>query len=272
MSHRSRPVARPRNKQHRTAWRIGLPTVTILVVLAIWEIASRLGAIPEQYAPGPVRIAGAFIGLLGNPQMWLGLWQTLVSWAISLALAAVIGILVGIGLGSSRTLSAFFSPVIAFLRPIPSVALIPIAVFLIGTSAKTGVFLATYAALWQMIIGSIGAVGAVDPVARETASAYSLPRWTTFRTVIVASMAPGIATSLRIASTTALVLSVTTELLVGAPGLGAELSQARGVGNLPQMYAYIVVIGILGSTITLAFQAGEKRLLFWDPANREETS
>lgn len=260
----------PTRRRRRTAWRLGLPTATILAVLIVWEILSRTGAIPQRYAPGPTSVAGALVGLAGTPDMWLGIWNTLVSWAVSLALAAVVGTLVGLALGSSRTASALLAPIIAFLRPIPSVALIPIAVFLIGTSARTGVFLATYAALWQMIIGAVGAAGSIDPVARETASAYSLPRGLTFRTVILRSMAPGIATSLRIASTTALVLSVTTELLVGAPGLGAELSQARGVGDLPDMYAYIVIIGILGSIITLGFQAGEKRVLFWDPANREE--
>lgn len=260
-----------RSSSSRTV-RIVLPTVTALAILGVWEFAGRTGAIPSRYAPSPSTIAVNLAQLLGTAELWQDIAQTLLGWALSLLIASIIGIAAGLLLGSSRLLSAFFAPVVAFLRPIPSIAVIPIAVLLIGSGKQTEVSLATYAALWQMLIAALAAVGGIDPIARDTAAAYSLPRLYYLRRVVLVSMMPALATGLRIASATALIFCITSELLIGSPGLGSGLSNAREVGNLPKMYAYIFVIGILGTILTAALQAIERRALFWEPGRRTEAT
>lgn len=248
--------------------RIWLPAVAVVALLALWEASVRGGLLPLRYAPPPTVILAELGLALGERAVWAQLGATLAAWAASLAIAVAIGIPVGTGLGLSRPASAFFRPIIDFLRPIPSIAMIPILVLVIGTGTSTEILLAVYAALWQLLISAMAAARAVDPVAMDTARSFGLSRAARARHLLLPSMLPHLLTGLRVASATALILCITSELLIGSPGLGAGLGAARAVGDLPRMYAFIVLIGLLGLGLTTALQALGARTLFWHESQR----
>lgn len=256
------------NYRSRT-YRALIPTVTIIGILALWQLASAT-VIPARFAPSPTQIAGELVQLVAAPSLWSSIGATLSAWIQALAIAVVLGTAVGLILGSSRYLSAFFRPAIEFLKPIPSIAMIPLVIMTMGSGKSSEVFLATYAALFQMLMSAISAVRDVDPVARETAAAYSMPLTARIRYLIIPSMAPQLLTGIRIASNTALILCITSELLVGMSGLGNQLGQARSVGNLPVMYAYIFVIGLVGFGLNTLLMALQRRLLQWHESYRNE--
>ena len=129
-------------------------------------------------------------------------------------------------IGSSRRGYQMLRLPIEFLRPIPSVALIPLAVLVFGTRFPNKLFLVTFACVWPLLFQAIYGVQDVDPVAVDTARAFGFGRFRRLVLIVLPSSAPYIATGLRIASSVALILAVTSELVVGVPGLGSAINVA----------------------------------------------
>jgi len=247
-----------------------LPLGVVLGVLLLWQVLAVTGVLPRADFPPPTQVAAALGQLLTTPALWANVAATLGGWAASLAIAVVLGTALGVVLGRVRVVQALFTPVIEFLRPIPSIALIPLVILTIGGGKPGEIFLATYAAVWQMLVAAIFAVGSVDPVAAETARAFSFSRRDTLRWLTLPSMLPGLVTGVRIASATALIIVVTSEILIGVPGLGSGLNLARNAAAVDRMYAYIVVIGIVGYGLNAAIRAVERRVIGWHPSVRKE--
>jgi ABC-type nitrate/sulfonate/bicarbonate transport system permease component len=238
--------------------------------LVLGEVAPRVGLVPARYLPPTSRIAAALAEELGEPSFWVALGDTLVGWAIGLALAVAGGVGLGLLIGSVPALRAATASTIEFLRPIPSVALIPLAVLLFGTDLRSKLLLVVYASFWQVLVQVLHGVQDVDPVASDTASSYRLGRWARIRHVVWPTTLPYAVTGFRLAAAVALILAITAELVIGSPGLGREIAVAQTSGAVPAMYALVVVAGLLGVAVNLAARALERRLLAWHPSARRE--
>jgi ABC-type nitrate/sulfonate/bicarbonate transport system permease component len=242
----------------------------LLGFLALAEVAPRAGLVPDRDLPPTSRIAGALADELGQPAFWAALGDTLQGWAIGLALAVAAGVGLGLLLGSVPALRAATSSTIEFLRPIPSVALIPLAVLLFGTDLRSKLLLVVYASFWQVLIQVLYGVQDVDPVAMDTAHSYRLGRWARLRHVVWPTTLPYALTGFRLAAAVALVLAITAELIIGNPGLGKEIAVAQTSGAVPAMYSLVVVAGLLGVGVNLLARALERRVLAWHPSARRE--
>ena len=238
--------------------------------LVLLEVVPRSGLVPERYLPPTSRIAGALADELGQASFWRALGDTLQGWAIGLAVAAGVGL--GLLIGSVPALRAATASTIEFLRPIPSVALIPLAVLLFGTDLRAKLLLVVYASFWQVLIQVLSGVQDVDPVAMDTAHSYRLGRWSRVRHVVWPTTLPYAVTGFRLAAAVALVLAVTAELIIGSPGLGKEIAVAQTSGAVPAMYALVVVAGLLGVGVNLLARALERRVLAWHPSARREAA
>ena len=162
------------------------------------------------------------------------------------------------------------SSTIEFLRPIPSVALIPLAVLLYGSELRSVLLLVVYASFWQVLIQVLYGVQDVDPVAEETARSYGLGTWARIRYVLWPTALPYVMTGVRLAAAVALILAITAELVIGAPGLGQRIGVAQTSQAVPEMYALIVVMGLLGLVINVGARAVERRALAWHQSVRGE--
>jgi ABC-type nitrate/sulfonate/bicarbonate transport system permease component len=185
-----------------------------------------------------------------------------------LGIASAVAIPLGIVVGSAPLLYRALRVLIEFLRPIPSVALIPLAILVYGTGMQSKVFLIVFASFWPLLVQTLYGVQDVDPVAQDTARSFGSPRSQRLLRVTLPSSVPYIATGLRLASTTALILAVTAELVIGSPGLGREINLAQSAGAADQMYALIIVTGLLGWGLNALFGRGERRVLHWHPSHR----
>ena len=251
----------------RARW--GPPIVAVALLLLLWELVVRAGLIPETSIPPASAAIGELAGELAEATLWKAVGNTLKGWAIGLALAVALGVPAGILIGSSRWAYRALRVPIEFLRPIPSVALIPLAVLVYGTGLESKVFLATFASFWPMLIQTIYGVQDVDPVATDTARAFGLGRAARLWRVTVPSAVPYIATGIRISSSVALILCVTAELVIGSAGLGRQINAASSGGNVELMYALIIATGLLGWLLNIAATLGERRVLHWHPSQRE---
>ncbi|MFJ6742435.1 ABC transporter permease [Streptomyces sp. NPDC091279] len=238
--------------------------------LALGEAVPRLGLVEEAYAPPTSRIAAALGAELTDPAFWSALGDTLTGWALGLALAVAAGVCAGVLLGVVPCLREVTASTIEFLRPIPSVALIPLAVLLYGTALPSVLLLVVYAAFWQVLLQTLHGVQDVDPVAEETARAYRLSTWARVRHLLWPTALPYVMTGVRLAASVALILAVTAELVIGAPGLGQRIAVAQASQAVPEMYALIVVTGLLGLVVNVGARAVERRALAWHPSVRAE--
>ena len=244
------------------------PLAAVAALLVLWELVVAVGIVAETNIPPASAALSELVAQLGDGAFWSAVGSTLEGWAAGLGIAVALGVPLGLLIGSSRWAYRALRVPIEFLRPIPSVALIPLAVLIYGQGLQSKVFLAAFASFWPLLIQTIYGVQDVDPVATDTARSFGLGRAERMWRVTVPSAVPYIATGIRISSAVALILAVTAELVIGAAGLGREINVARSGGNLDVMYALIVATGLLGWLLNLATSAGERRVLHWHPSPR----
>jgi ABC-type nitrate/sulfonate/bicarbonate transport system permease component len=253
--------------ESRTVW---LGIAGLAGFAAVLELLPRLGLVREQYTPPTSRILATLVDQIGQQRLWTAIGNTLTTWAIGLGIAVVAGVVVGVVIGSVPVLRAATASTIEFLRPIPSVAWIPVAFALYGSDRPATLLLVVYASFWQVLIQVLHGVADVDPVARDTALAYRMDRWARIRWVVWPTALPYVVTGIRLAAAVALILTVTGELLLGTPGLGNEIAVATTSRAVPLTYALVVVTGLVGVAANLLARALERRVLAWHPSQRAE--
>ncbi|GAA1400288.1 ABC transporter permease [Pseudonocardia kongjuensis] len=248
-----------------------LPLAGVAVAIGIFELAPRAGLVDDRFLPPASAMFAALGRLLGDGAgLWIPVAQTLQGWALGLGLALVLALPLGILIGSVFLLFMASRSIVEFLRPIPSVALIPLAVLVFGAGLESKVFLAAWAATWPILLQTLYGVRDVDPVATETARSFGVSRRERLLRVTLPSALPYVVTGVRISSAVALILVVTAELVLGAPGLGQEINIARQSAAVDTMYALIIVTGLIGWGLNAGLARIEARLLAWHPSHREQ--
>ncbi|MFG2024845.1 ABC transporter permease [Streptomyces sp. NPDC048825] len=246
----------------------GLAGLAGLVVLL--EVLPHTGVVSADYLPPASDMGRALWQMLGEDAFWTALGDTLTGWGLGLAIAVVAGVVAGVVIGSVPVLRAVTASTIEFLRPIPSVALIPVAVLLYGTDLESKLLLVVYASFWQVLVQVLAGMQDVDPVAEDTARSYQMGGWGRVRYVLWPTALPYVMTGVRLAATVALVLTITAELVIGSPGLGNQLAVAQTSGAVPRVYALVLVTGLLGVAVNLVARAVERRALHWHQSMRRE--
>jgi ABC-type nitrate/sulfonate/bicarbonate transport system permease component len=244
------------------------PAFTAAALVVVLELLTRTELIPPAYLPPPSRVIHVMGIELTQLEFWAALGTTLQGWGLGLLIAILIAVPIGLLIGTNEYLEAGTRPIIEFLRPIPSVALIPLAILIYGVGLKMTLFLVVYAASWPLMIHAIYGMRDVDPILRDTARSYSLDRWARLRHVILPSAAPYVLTGVRISSATALILTITAELVVAAPGIGGRLNLAQTSGAIDELYGLIAMTGIVGFLLNSMIRLVEKRLIPWHASVR----
>ncbi|MEV6342992.1 ABC transporter permease subunit [Actinoplanes sp. NPDC051851] len=219
------------------------------VLLLGWEGLRMLRVLPPTAAPG-VRdvVASADAGLVRAAG------ETLLAWALGLALAAVIGIGLGVLVGLSRWADDATRPTTEFLRPIPVVALIPVAIVLIGIDTRMQAALVGLACLWPLMISTRFGVRDVDPLLIESGRVLGASGLRLVTRVTWPAALPAIRTGLRTAASLGIVVAIAVELVAGSPGLGHYIAQQQAAGQIAASYAGVLVSGVLGWAISATFR------------------
>jgi ABC-type nitrate/sulfonate/bicarbonate transport system permease component len=249
-----------------------LGALGIVGFLGLWEVASRGGLIDDKYLPAASVVLRRAAQNLGEGAFWTAAGHTMLGWALGLLIAAVSAIVLGLVIGASGFLRAATHSTIEFLRPIPSVALIPLAVLLFGTSLQSTLLLVVYASFWQVLIQVLYGVGDVDPVADDTARSFGLGTLARVRYLVWPTALPYVMTGLRLGAAVALILAITGELVIGGGGLGNQIALAQSGGAVAEMYALILATGLIGVLINMVARLVERHVLAWHVSVRGETA
>lgn len=252
--------------------RTALGLLGVLIAILLMEVIPRLGLVDPRFLPPFSTIVADLIERMATPAFWTALSQTVSTWVIGLAIAVAGGAAAGIVIGSLPLVREATASTVEFLRPIPSVALIPLAVLLFGTSVESTLLLVIYASFWPVLLQVISGVADVDALARDTAAVYRFRPLTRLRRLIWPTVLPFAVTGFRLAASIALVLTVTGELIIGTPGIGQSIAVTRTAGDVPGMFGLVMVTGILGLLVNLLTRLWERRLLRWHPSVRWEAT
>jgi ABC-type nitrate/sulfonate/bicarbonate transport system permease component len=245
-----------------------LPAAGIATGLLACELAPRLGLLPRSSFPPTSEVVAALGRLLGRAELWTTIGRTLGAWARAMAIASLVAIPLGLLVGSSRLAALLCRFTIDFLRPIPSIALVPVLVLVYGPHTSLAVALGAFAAGFPLLFQAMYGVADIDPVVKDVGRAHGLSWWLRLRHITVPSCAPFLATGLRISASVALILVVTGEYVVGVPGLGQKVFVAQSAGAYDRAYAWILVTGVLGLLVNWGFGAVERHYLWWHPGRR----
>jgi ABC-type nitrate/sulfonate/bicarbonate transport system permease component len=150
--------------------------------------------------------------------------------------------------------------------------MIPLAILFFGLGATMRISVISYAAFWPLLINTIYGVRAIDPLALDVARNFGITGAAALWRVTLPSALASIATGFRISATIALVVTITTELIAGNSGIGFYISQMEQANRLPEMYAGILLTGILGYLLNTLFVTLERRIVFWTPAARDRVT
>jgi ABC-type nitrate/sulfonate/bicarbonate transport system permease component len=247
---------------------VGWVLASAALAIGVAELARFLGVLNPEYFPSAANVAVDWGKAMTGVTYWSSVWATVSDALLGLTIAVLIAVPLGILIGKST--SAFHATrfVVEFLRPIPSVAIIPLVVLLAGTGSTSKVILAAFAAVFPILIQSIYGVRDIDPVTAQTAVAFRLGRARTLLRVTLPSALPFIVTGIRISAALALLVTVSAEIIVGAPGIGQAITLAEGGNALGLMYAYIVTAGLLGVLLNTTLSALARHFTAWSPGVR----
>ncbi len=242
-----------------------------MVALAVWQVLASIGFVRPEWFPTATTVLGDAVALLGQSAFTLQVLSTLYDMLLGLIISTVVAVPLGVLLGRFPLAYRMSSVLVEAMRPIPALALTPVAILLFGLSGATTVSLVVWTSTWPILINSVYGMHSVDPVALDTARSFGLGRWTALYRVALPSAAPFIATGIRIAIGIALAVAVATEMVTGAgSGVGGWIVQASSGGSLIPVYAAAVLVGLVGYLLNYLFERIERRLFRWHLSYRKE--
>lgn len=243
---------------------LAVPLIGPLFVVLIWWVAAELNWVSERLLPGPIETFGSLINSLIDGDMMRDAFATLKLTSAALGIAVALGLPVGIVLGSNRVLYRSFEFVIDFFRSTPATAMFPLFLLIFGIADKSKISVAAFAA-WLVFVFNV-AYGVMN--ARQTrilaAKVMGASRLRIFRDVMFYESLPQTFVGARMAVSIGLVVIIVAEMFIGSiHGMGHRIIDAQQVYDLEDMYASILMTGVIGYGLNLLFLGLERWLVHW---------
>jgi ABC-type nitrate/sulfonate/bicarbonate transport system permease component len=226
-------------------------------------IVSERRLISPVFLPTPQRIWSALLKGLVTGDLAAMTLATIRHMMVGLAIAACLGIGLGALIGTSAKARAYLTPTLEFLRPFPSSAIIPVTIAFFGLTESMMLAVIAFGALWPILMATIHGFVTVEPRLRDVSQALGLSRPSAMMKIALPHAMPDILSGIRIALAMALILATVGEMLTGRNGLGQTILLASRSFRSPDLYAGIILLGVIGYASTLIFDRIERRLLRW---------
>ncbi|MGH7356470.1 MAG: ABC transporter permease [Candidatus Rokuibacteriota bacterium] len=238
---------------------VGVPVALLL----LWEVASRLALVSPRYFPPPTAIGTGLVAGLAGGELGDAFLVTLGRLLASFAVAAVPGVALGLVMGMFRPVREVVDPYIAFMFPVPKIALLPFLLILLGAGEPAVVLTGAMSAFFQIVISTLGGVQTLDPRFLDVGENYGARGVRLFRKVILPAVLPSIFTGLRLGLGLSLVTIVAVEFVTAKSGLGHLVYRHWQMLSTTEMYAAFALVGALGLLLTRGLHALQRRTLVW---------
>ncbi len=235
-----------------------------VILLAIWALITAIGLVRPIFLPSPLQVFSALIKLATDGPLWMDIGATLYRTGAAFLIAAIIGLFVGVPMGISKNLYESFEVIFDFFRSMPSPALIPLAMMLFGLGNFSRISVAAFTCA---LVNAIQVAYAVRQIPRYRVLAGKLAgaKGSFLLTrILVPSVLPGVVAGWRITLSLSLIIIVVTEMFIGTRnGLGMRIYDFHLMFRSSEMYAAILVVGIMGYILNKAIEIAEHRFVHW---------
>lgn len=238
--------------------------IAIATLLFVWEIISFSGIIKPIFLPSPLEIIISFIHLVGTSDFYKHILYTLSRTLLSFLLATLIGIPLGLFIGYFVKIQGYLEFIIDFFRAMPSPVLIPLSLVIFGIGDTSKIVVAVFSVSLIIIVNTIYGVKNIKKTRKLVFKVIHSTKSQEFKKLILPEASPFIISGLRTALSINLIIIIVTEMLIGTHfGLGYIIQVEQLMYNIPEMYSYIIVAGILGFLLNKLIIVIEKKYLFW---------
>jgi ABC-type nitrate/sulfonate/bicarbonate transport system permease component len=222
-------------------------------LLLAWELGSATKLLDPVSVPRVSVIAVAWVDSLRNGQLLNHLLPSL--WRIFAGF--------GLAVGTISLCYRLLEPISEFIRPIPAAAYIPIAILFLGIGNEMKIFVVFLACLFPVLLNTYGGVRGIDPVLVDTGRSFGVSRLKALWQIVFPAALPSILTGMRISLGIALIVAVVSEMIAGNSGIGYFILDMQRIFRVPDMFAGIFTLGLLGFLINFAFLKIEQHFLRW---------
>ncbi|MCB1361984.1 MAG: ABC transporter permease subunit [Rhodobacter sp.] len=220
-----------------------------LALVVLWQALASIRGIESDTLAAPVQIVGALGDALVNAEFWIATRDTVLSAALGLALGGVLGAMTGLVFGLVPPVSRLMRVPVEVLRPVPAIALVPIAILIFGFGYALEVAIVAFAVFFPVLILIEAAVRGVEPRLTEVARLLRLSPGARIAKIVVPAVLPRAFVALRLAAGLALVVAITVEIAANPMGLGARMILAAQSLRAPDMFATLIWVAVLGWAI-----------------------
>jgi NitT/TauT family transport system permease protein len=265
----------PAVKQRRAdvVWRSRLLRLaSVAAAIGVWQLLTAGHVrfwLRFDTLPTVTEIVGALSRALGTNAYWLDLAQSLIRILTGFGLAAIVGVATGILLGRSRLAGDLLGPLTELARPIPAIAVVPVAILLFPTDEAGIVFITFLAAYFPIMVSTRHAVRALPTLWEDSVRTLGGGRWDVLTQVVVPGILPGVFGGLSVGMGVAWICVISAEMISGRLGVGYRTWQAYTVLAYPQVFVGIITIGVLGFATSAAVELVGRRVTRWLPRGEE---
>jgi ABC-type nitrate/sulfonate/bicarbonate transport system permease component len=237
--------------------------VLFVLILIAWEYASANDLVDQVSVPRVSAIIASWIAGIKDGQLLEALAPSLGRLFAGFGIAIIVAVPLGLLMGSTALIYRLLEPLTEFIRPIPAAAYIPVAILFLGIGNEMKIFVVTLACLFPILLNTYGGVRGVDPVLIDTGRTFGISRVKALWQIVFPAALPSILTGMRISLGIALIVVVVAEMIAGNSGIGYYILDMQRVFRVPEMFAGIFTLGLLGFMINFIFLKIEQHFLRW---------
>jgi NitT/TauT family transport system permease protein len=240
------------------------PFITLAIIILVWSTAISAFKVPDFILPTPMSVLDAIIkGFVGGDffeHFKSTLWATLLGYVFGCGLA----FLVGVAVAESDTFDKFIYPCIVALQSMPKVALAPLILVWFGFEIESKIILVALICFFPLFVNTVAGIRQTDPELIDICRAFSASRRYLFFNVKLPSAASEIFAGLQIGVVLALIGAVVAEFIASKKGLGHMIDSAAVSLTTHNMFAGVIILGVMGVAGTAIVRVLQKRVVFWE--------
>jgi NitT/TauT family transport system permease protein len=241
---------------------------SVAVAIGLWQLLTaghvRLW-LRFDTLPTVTEIVGVLTRALSTDTYWLDVGQSLIRIVTGFGLAGIVGVVTGMMLGRSRLIGDLLGPLSELARPVPAIAVVPVAILLFPTDEAGIVFITFLAAYFPIMVSTRHAVRALPTLWEDSVRTLGGRRFAVLTQVVVPGILPGVFGGLSVGVGVAWICVISAEMISGRLGEGYRTWQAYTVLDYPEVFVGIITIGVLGFATSAAVELVGRRVTRWLP-------
>lgn len=244
-------------------------SIAILALLAIWEIAPRLGLVEPAFVPPLSEVLLTGVQLIRDGQLQSHVEASVVRSLTGFFISIAYAVPLGLAIGWSKAVAETINPLLEVLRNTAALALLPVFLLIFGIGETSKIALVIYACSWPILLNTISGVRNVDPLLIKSARTMGLSSFDLLRKVVLPASLPTVFAGVRLAGAYSLLVLVAAEMVGAKAGLGYLIIYSQYNFQIPHMYVGIITITLIGLLFTQILLRIERRFTSWKPVASE---